>query len=85
MASKRILKKNVNAMVYDVVDECFDIQRFDEKQTTKTEKLIDEAADFQDEILQNIKAAKNKADFKRIKEKIEAKAVDFVKKLNAIN
>ena len=85
MASKRILKKNVNAMVYDIVDECFDIQRFDDKKTAKTEKIIDDAADFQDEVLQKIKAAKNKADFKKIKESIEAKAIDFVQKLNGLN
>lgn len=85
MASKRILKKNVNDMIIDIVEECFTLQLFDEKKTDKTDALIDEAADFQDDILTRINAAKNKADFKGIRSDIEAKAVHFVEKLNALN
>ena len=61
------------------------IQMIDDKKTEKADKLIDEAADFQDEILGRINAAKVKADFKSIKEDIEKKAIDFVTKLNALN
>lgn len=85
MASKRILKKNVNDMIIDIVEECFTLQLFDDKKTKKTDALIDEAADFQDDILTRINAAKNKADFKSIRADIEAKAVHFVEKLNALN
>lgn len=84
MASKRILKRNVNDMVIDVVEECFTLQLFDEKKTEATEKLIDEAADFQDGILSQIHAAKKKGDFKSITASIEAKAIEFVEKLNAL-
>lgn len=85
MASKRALKKDVNEMIYDVVEECFTLQILDEKKTKKTEELIDHAADFQLSILSKINAAKNKADFKAIKNEIEEKAVSFVKELNALN
>lgn len=85
MASKRILKRNVNDMIIDVVEECFALQLFDEKKTDATEKLIDEAADFQDDILTKIHAAKSKADFKSITSAVETKAVEFVEKLNALN
>jgi len=85
MASRRILKKNVNAMIFDVVEECFTIQLMDDRKMDATEKVIDEAADFQDDILSKISAAKNKADFKSVNENIEAKQVDFVQKLNGLN
>lgn len=85
MASKRILKKSINDMVIDIVEECFTLQLFDEKKTKKTDALIDEAADFQDDILTKINAAKNKADFKNITAEVEAKATQFVEKLNALN
>lgn len=85
MASKRILKRNVNDMIIDIVEECFTLQLFDEKKTKKTDALIDEAADFQDDILTRINAAKNKADFKNITTDIETKAIYFVEKLNALN
>ncbi|MDX2362713.1 MAG: hypothetical protein QNK23_18025 [Crocinitomicaceae bacterium] len=85
MASVRILKNNVNAMVFDVVEECFDIQSYNPKKADKSEALIDEAADFQDQILGKINAAKNKADYKAIIEEVEKKATSFVEKLNALN
>ena len=84
MASKRILKRNVNDMIIDVVEECFSLQMYDEGKTEATNKLIDEAADFQDDILTKIHSAKNKADFKIVTASIEAKAIEFVEKLNAL-
>ena len=57
---------------------------YDEGKTEATNKLIDEAADFQDGILTQIHAAKNKADFKTVTASIEAKAIEFVEKLNAL-
>ncbi len=85
MSSKRILKKNLNAMVYDIVEECYTAQLLDEKKTAKADKIIDEAADFQDLFLAKINSAKSKADFKGFKAEIEAKAIDFVEKLNKLN
>jgi hypothetical protein len=85
MASRRILKRNVNHMVFDIVDECFMIMGFDESKTDACEKLIDEAADFQDTILEKINAAKTKADFRPIRETVENAAIDFIKKLNALS
>jgi len=85
MASRRILKRNVNHMVFDIVDECFMIMGFDESKTDACEKLIDEAADFQDTILEKINAAKTKADFRPIRETVENTAVEFIKKLNALS
>lgn len=72
-------------MVFDIVDECFMIMGFDESKTDACEKLIDEAADFQDTILEKINAAKTKADFRPIRETVENTAVEFIKKLNALS
>jgi len=85
MASKRILKKDVNTMIIDVVEECFTLQLLDEKKTKKTDELINQAADFQVAILSKINVANNKADFKGIKSEIEEKAISFIKELNALN
>jgi hypothetical protein len=85
MASRRILKRNLNHMVFDVVEECFIIMQFDPSKSDAAEKLIDEAADFQEMILHKINGAKTKADFRPIREMLENSAVDFVTKLNALN
>jgi hypothetical protein len=85
MASRRILKRNLNNMIIDVVEECFTTQLFDESKAGASEAIIDEAADFQDSILSEINKAKTKKDFAPITSKIEEKALDFITKLNGLN
>jgi hypothetical protein len=85
MASRKVLKRNVNQMVFDVVDECFTIMEWDASKTDLAEALIDEVADFQDTVLEMIHLAKNKADFRPIREKVEKAAIEFVGKLNSLN
>ncbi|MEN9699791.1 MAG: hypothetical protein RLZZ301_989 [Bacteroidota bacterium] len=85
MSNKRILKRNINEMVFDVVEECFYFQLMDASKTAQTEKLIDEAADFQDAMLSRINKAKGKVEFRAIVTEVESKAVSFVEALNALN
>ncbi|MEJ6798628.1 MAG: hypothetical protein QNK75_06325 [Crocinitomicaceae bacterium] len=85
MSSKKNLKKYVNNMVFDVVDECFHIQEADPKKEKKTEALFDKVADFQDEILQEIHAAKTKKDYNPIVAKINDMQVKFTEELNGLN
>lgn len=84
MASRRILKRNLNNMVFDVVEECFTIQLMDETKAKDADAIIDEAANFQDTMLTKINVAKNKADFRPINSEIETAAISFVNKLNAL-
>ena len=85
MSSKRILKRNLNNMVIEIVEECFTVQMFDETKAIASEKLIEEAAAFQDSILSEINKAKTKKDFTPITSKIENSALEFITKLNELN
>jgi hypothetical protein len=85
MSNKRILKRNINEMVFDVVEECFHHQMLDESKAPATEKLITEAATFQDVILGRMHKAKGKTEFRAIVAEVEAKALTFVDALNALN
>jgi hypothetical protein len=85
MASKRYIKRNVNNLVFDVVEECFTMQLFNPELTEKADKIIDQAAEFQDRMLEKINAAKTKADFRPIQEEIEKGAIDFIQQLNGLN
>jgi hypothetical protein len=85
MASKRILKRNLNNMVIDVVEECFTIQLIDQSKVELADAVIDEAAAFQDTLLRKINLAKTKADFRPITNEIENGAVNFIQKLNALS
>lgn len=84
MASKRTIKKDLNYMVFDIWDECFIAMDLDKKNTEAAEQLIEDAADFQDEMLEKINAAKSKADFKVIRDNMGKAAIDFVGKLNQL-
>jgi hypothetical protein len=57
----------------------------DESKAPATEKLITEAATFQDVILSRMHKAKGKAEFRAIVAEVEAKALTFVDALNALN
>jgi len=72
-------------MVYDIVEECFYLQLTDESKMKDTDKLIDEAATFQDDILSRIYKSKSKKDFSEISVQVNEKAQYFVEKLNKLN
>lgn len=85
MASKRYLKRNLNNMVFDIVEECFSIMMWDPTKSDKAEAIIDEAANFQDDMLIKINKAKSKAEFKPITSELENAAIGFITKLNGLN
>ena len=72
-------------MVIEIVEECFTVQMFDETKAPASDKLIEEAAAFQDAILAEINKAKTKKDFPAITSKIENSALEFITKLNELN
>ncbi|HLW40065.1 MAG TPA: hypothetical protein VKX31_06720 [Brumimicrobium sp.] len=84
MATVRDLKKRINGMIYDVVDECYSVQLYDDSKQEKADKFIDEAADFQEEIMAEIKKAKNKKDFKAIEKKVEDIEEEWIGRLNKL-
>lgn len=85
MANKRELKRHVNYMVFDVIDECFMVQDLNPDKKESTEKVIDHAVAFHDEILGAISSAKNKKEFKPILEKIATMQGEYVEMLNGLN
>jgi len=84
MANVRDLKKRINGMIYDVVDECYSVQLYNQAKKEVTDKFIDEAADFQEEIMGAIKKAKNKKDYKEIVKRVEEVEADWITRLNKL-
>ncbi|WP_343747764.1 hypothetical protein [Fluviicola sp.] len=84
MANKRLIKKQLNGMIIDVLDECFSIQLYNESKTEATDKLIDEALNFGDDVLAKIHEAKSKKDFPAIRQMMEDKGVYFIEELNGL-
>lgn len=84
MASKRLLKKKMKRMVYEVLDECDYVLVSGGKNADAADKLIDEAVDFHNQMNEKIAAANSKAEFRGIVEEIEKQSEEFVKKLNSL-
>ena len=72
-------------MVYDIVEECFYLQLTDDSKVKKSDKLIDEAAAFQDDVLSKISKSQSKKEFSEISSHVNEKAKYFVQKLNELN
>jgi 23S rRNA G2069 N7-methylase RlmK/C1962 C5-methylase RlmI len=84
MANKRLIKKQLNGMIIDVLDECFSIQLYNESKTEATDKLIEEALSFGDDVLSKIHAANSKKDYPAIRQMMEDKGVYFIEELNGL-
>ena len=84
MASKRLLKKRMKRMVYEILNECDYVIVSEGKNADAADKLIDEAVDFHNQMNEKITVANSKIEFRGIVEEIEKKSEDFVKKLNRL-
>ena len=84
MASKRNFKKDLNKMVFDVVEECFSGQLYNESKTEVTNKLIEEVIGFRNSMTEKIHQAKTSKDFPAIHKEVEETAVNFIHKLNEL-
>jgi hypothetical protein len=85
MASKRKFKKELNYMVFDVVEECFSVQLYNNKKTDVTNKLIDEVIEFRNSMTSKVHQAKSKKDFPSLSAEVEDAAVDFIHKINELH
>ncbi len=88
MASKRILKKNVNYLFGDLIDECYLWMLINpEKDATKANEIVDEAVEFYDDVMSKI-ASRDIKDankhFALLNSEVEQKAKELVEKINAL-
>lgn len=81
MASKKDLKKHLNYLVIDIVEEAYNVQLSNPKKQDVSDKFIDQVVEFQMEISTKINQANSKAEFRPIREEIEQKAVDFIQEV----
>lgn len=89
MASIKNLKKDINTVLSDVIEECYawQITQEDTKKANKAEKIIDEAiTTFDDLIVKvNTKEVDNrKTHFKAISKELETKANALLAKIEKL-
>jgi len=88
MASIKNLKKDVNYVLSDIIEECYIAQIVnDDKKAAKAEKIIDEAIVVFDALILKINAKnikEKKKHFKAINKELETKAKGLLIKINKL-
>jgi hypothetical protein len=92
MSNRRELKRNINGLLGDVIEECYESLLNNEgKNEKEVEAIVDEAVDLADHLITKANAAKKlksraeiKKHFSGIKEELGDKVIGFVEKLNAL-
>jgi hypothetical protein len=88
MASIRILKKDINYVLGDIIEECYTWELLNPKaDTKKSEAIIEEAIATFDKLIDkiNLKSVENKKDhFKKIEKELETKANELIAKVNKL-
>jgi hypothetical protein len=92
MSNRRELKRNINGLLGDVIEECYESLLNNEgKNEAEVEAIVDEAVDLADDLISKTNAAKKlknrkevKAHFSAVKEELGDKVIGFIEKLNAL-
>ena len=90
--NRRELKRNINGLLGDVIEECYNALLSDEgKNEAEVEAIVDDAADLANDLLSRAHAAskldsraEKKKQFADIKEELGDKVIGFIEKLNAL-
>lgn len=89
MASIKNLKKDINYVLSDIIEECYywQILQDDAKKAEKAEPIIDEAIDVFDELIAKVNAdtiEDKKAHFNAISKELEDKANGLLVKIEKL-
>ena len=92
MASRRQVKKNINGLLGDVIEEYYNsLLNGEVKDEAKVEALVDECVEIADELIakvNNAKKLKSRAEVKKlfseVKQKLGDDVLGFIKKLDTL-
>ncbi len=89
MASIKNLKKDINYVLSDIIEECYvwQILQEDDKKSAKAEKIIDETIDVFDALIEKVNAKdveNKKSHFKAISKELEEKANGLLGKIQKL-
>jgi hypothetical protein len=88
MANKRDLKKDINYVLGDIIEAVYVWELSNpDKDTKKSEAIIDEAIDVFDELIEKVndRSAENKkTHFKSINQELEKKGRALIEKINKL-
>lgn len=92
MANRRDIKKDINSVLGDVLEECYsEMLHHPEKNDDKINAIIDEAVDLADDLIARVNSSKKlksgkemKTSFQTISDELQDKAIGYIEKLNSL-
>lgn len=84
MASKRKFKKQLNKVIFDVVEECFVVQIHEPEKAEATNKLVSEVVSFRNDMRHKISSTKHRKDFTPVRTEAQQTINGFVERVNAL-
>jgi hypothetical protein len=93
MANKRNIKKDINSVLGNVLEECYsEMLNNPGVKEKEINTIIDEAVDLADDLISRVNGARNiaatkelKKHFHKIADELEDKAIGFIEKLNKLS
>ncbi len=92
MANKRNIKKDINSVLGNVLEECYsEMLNNPGVKENEINKIIDDAVDLADDLIARVNNSrkitdkKRKPHFNKIAEELEEKAIGFIEKLNKLS
>lgn len=92
MTSRRYLKKKINSIVNDIVEECYNYQfQYPQQKDTESNKIIDDAVDMLDDMVGRVNQAKSIKDrgllkqyFESINDDLEKQSLKLMERMNGL-
>ncbi|HRG38635.1 MAG TPA: hypothetical protein PK289_08895 [Bacteroidia bacterium] len=91
MASKRDIKRTINNVIGNFLDDCYsDMLNNPGKHDTEIEKIVDDAVDLADDLIARVNKSKTvevkgrKAHFNEINKQLKEKTIGLLKKLDTL-
>ncbi len=87
MASKKVLKKDINNIMTYLIDQCYMIEFLDSTKKKETDKLVDEMVDIYNEVLSKVndrKIKNPKPHYKKLKEDFQKSTDEIIKKIDKL-
>ncbi len=93
MANRRDIKRNINNVLGDVIEECYsEMLNNPAKNENEINAIIDDAADLANDLMFRVNNAQDitkgksvKTHFNKISEDLEDRAIGFIEKLNKLS
>lgn len=79
MTSRRMLKKKINTVVNNIIEECYSVQLYNKDKHVETNKIIDETVAMLNDLLFRLNSVKSVADKQEQKKQYDAISADLEK------